>query len=340
MSLFANGNRVNIRFLYLISLIFLFSVHPIAAFSQSNYPNQLVKIIVPFAAGGPTDGIARKLALALSQETGKSFVVENKPGAQGVIGTVQVKDAKPDGYTLMVNETKGLFAIYPAITKPSPFDGRKDFTPISLIAHGPVFLLVNSNQPIKNFKELIELSKNTPNGLSFGSAGGKGQFPTHVGPELLKIKYGLNAQNIAYRGGSPALIDLAADRVHFTMSTGLVSAQPFIDSGKVKPLAVTGLQRSLSQPNVPTFSELGYPLPEIDEGVMFAFWGPANLPPEVMNYLNAAVSKALQSKEMIDGLKALDLFIPKNQGPQHHGELMDKEIKTWGSIAVKMNLTD
>ena len=340
MLLFPYVNRVNARFLQLISLALLLSFHPMSAFSQSNYPNQPVRIIAPFAPGGPTDGIARKLASALSQVTGKSFIVENKPGAQGIIGTVHVKDAKPDGYTLLFNETTGVFAINPAITKPPPFDSRKDFTQISLIASGPIFLLVNSNSPVKNVKELIDLSKNTPNGLSFGSAGGMGQFPTHVAPELMKMKYGLQAQNVAYRSAGLALIDLAGERVQLAMSTGLVAAQPFIDSGKVKPIAVTGLHRLPTQPNVPTFYELGYPFPELDEGAMFAFFGPANLPPEVMNYLNAAVIKALQSKEMIDSLKVLGFSIAKNQGPQAHTEFMDKEIKTWGSIAVKMNLAE
>jgi len=340
MSLFPRGDRVYKHFLYLISIVLILLLYSIEGFSQSIYPNQPVRIIAPFAPGGPTDGIARKLASALSLATGKSFIVENKSGAQGIIGTVHVKDSKPDGYTLLFNETTGVFAINPAITKPPPFDSRKDFTQISLIASGPIFLLVNSNLPVKNVKELIDLSKNTPNGISFGSAGGMGQFPTHVAPELMKMKYGLQAQNIAYRSAGLALIDLAGERVQLAMSTGLVAAQPFIDSGKVKPLAVTGLQRSPTQPNVPTFYELGYPFPELDEGAMFAFFGPANLPLEVMNYLNVAVNKALQTKEMVDSLKVLGFSIAKNQGPQNHTEFMDKEIKTWGSIAVKMNLAE
>jgi tripartite-type tricarboxylate transporter receptor subunit TctC len=122
------------------------------------YPNQTVKIIAPFAPGGPTDGIARKLANGLTLVTGKTFIVENKPGAQAILGTVFVKDSKPDGYTLLLNETTGVFAINPAITNPPPFDSNKDFTPISLVASGPIFLLVNSALPVKNVKELIELS--------------------------------------------------------------------------------------------------------------------------------------------------------------------------------------
>ena len=339
MTLFPHVNRVGIWLLRIVSFSYIELISSVSI-AQSNYPNQPVKIIAPFAPGGPTDGIARKLATALSQVTGKSFIVENKPGAQGIIGTVYVKDAKPDGYTLLLNETTGVFAINPAITKPPPFDTRKDFTPISLIASGPIFLLVNTNLPVKNLKDLIDLSKNTPNGISFGSAGGMGQFPTHVAPELIKMKYGLKAQNVAYRGAGLALIDLAGERVQFAMSTGLVAAQPFIDSGKVRPLAVTGVNRLQGQPNVPTFSEIGYPFPELDEGAMFAFFGPANLPKDVMIYLNNAIHNALQSKEMGDGLNALGLSIAKNQGPQNHAEFMEKEIKTWSSIAVKMNLSE
>jgi len=304
------------------------------------YPNQTVKIIAPFAPGGPTDGIARKLANGLTLVTGKTFIVENKPGAQAILGTVFVKDSKPDGYTLLLNETTGVFAINPAITNPPPFDSNKDFTPISLIASGPIFLLVNSNLPVKNVKELIELSKKNPNGLSYGSAGGMGQFPTHVSPELVKMKYGLVASNIPYRGAGLALIDLAAGRVDFAMSTGLVAAQPFLDSGKVRAIAVTGKQRLANMPAVPTFLELGYPLPELDEGVMFALFGPANLPPEIVTYLSNATIKAFYTSEMSDGLRTLGLSTAKNPGPKSHAQLMKTEISTWTPIAKKMNLSE
>ncbi len=305
-----------------------------------SYPNQPVKIIAPFAPGGPTDGIARKLANGLTLVTGKPFIVENKPGAQAILGTVFVKDSKPDGYTLLLNETTGVFAINPAITNPPPFDSNKDFTPISLVASGPIFLLVSNDLPVNNLKELIELSKKTPGGLSYGSAGGMGQFPTHVSPELFKIKYGLVAKNIPYRGAGLALIDLAAGRVDFAMSTGLVAAQPFLDSGKVRAIAVTGKQRLANMPSVPTFLELGYPLPELDEGVMFALFGPANLPPDVVNYLATATMKAFHTKEMSDGLKALGLSTAKNPGPKAHGQMMRTEAATWTPIAKKMNLTE
>jgi tripartite-type tricarboxylate transporter receptor subunit TctC len=304
------------------------------------YPNLPVKIIAPFAPGGPTDGIARKLANGLTIVTGKPFIVENKPGAQAILGTVFVKDSKPDGYTLLLNETTGVFAINPAITNPPPFDSNKDFTPISLIASGPIFLLVNSALPVKNVKELIELSKKNPNGLSYGSAGGMGQFPTHVSPELFKMKYGLVANNIPYRGAGLALIDLAAGRVDFAMSTGLVAAQPFLDSGKVRAIAVTGKQRLANMPTVPTFLELGYPLPELDEGVMFALFGPANLPPDIVAYLSNATLKAFHTTEMTDGLKALGLSTAKNPGPKSHAQMMKTEISTWTPIAKKMTLTE
>lgn len=201
-------------------------------------------------------------------------------------------------------------------------------------------MLVNSNLPVSDLKDLIELSKKKPYGLSYGSAGGMGQFPTHVSPELFKLKYGLVAKNIPYRGAGLALIDLAAGRVDFAMSTGLVAAQPFLDSGKVRAIAVTGRQRLVNMPNVPTFLEMGYPLPELDEGVMFALFGPANLPPNVVNFLSNAVVKAFYTREMAEGLTTLGLTTAKNPGPKAHGAMMKMEVQTWTPIAKKMNLTE
>ena len=333
---FPSSNLAKILFCFIAPAL----TYAAVAQDRGQYPNQPVKIIAPFAPGGPTDGIARKLANGLTLVTGKTFVVENKPGAQAILGTVFVKDAKPDGYTLLLNETTGVFAVNPAITNPPPFDSNKDFTPISLIASGPIFLLVNSALPVKNLNELIELSKKNPGGLSYGSAGGMGQFPTHVSPELFKMKYGLVARNIPYRGAGLALIDLAAGRVDFAMSTGLVAAQPFLDSGKVRAIAVTGKQRLANMPTVPTFLELGYPLPELDEGVMFALFGPANLPPDIVEYLSTATVKAFHTSEMSEGLKTLGLSTAKNPGPKPHGQMMKTEITTWTPIAKKMNLTE
>jgi len=333
---FPSSNLAKILFCFIAPAL----TYAAVAQDRGQYPNQPVKIIAPFAPGGPTDGIARKLANGLTLVTGKTFVVENKPGAQAILGTFFVKDAKPDGYTLLLNETTGVFAINPAITNPPPFDSNKDFTPISLIASGPIFLLVNSALPVKNLNELIELSKKNPGGLSYGSAGGMGQFPTHVSPELFKMKYGLVARNIPYRGAGLALIDLAAGRVDFAMSTGLVAAQPFLDSGKVRAIAVTGKQRLANMPTVPTFLELGYPLPELDEGVMFALFGPANLPPDIVEYLSTATVKAFHTSEMSEGLKTLGLSTAKNPGPKPHGQMMKTEITTWTPIAKKMNLTE
>ncbi|RYY72315.1 MAG: tripartite tricarboxylate transporter substrate binding protein, partial [Comamonadaceae bacterium] len=231
-----------------------------AVVQAATWPTQPVKLVVPFAPGGPTDAVARHLANNLQKVLGQSVVIENKAGAQGALGTVAVKDAKPDGYTLLLHEIPGTFAILPAISGGKPmYNGKTDFTPISMVASGPIFLLVNTSVPARSIRELLAHAKTVPGGLTYGSSGGMGQMPTHVGPEIFKLKSGLAARNIVYRGAGPAMVDLAAGRVDFMMTTGLVAAMPFLETGRLRVLAVTSRERHPFYGAAPTFAESGYP---------------------------------------------------------------------------------
>ena len=305
---------------------------------SATWPSQPIKLVVPFAAGGPTDAVARFLAENLRRVLGQSVVVENRAGAQGAVGTVAVKDAQPDGYTLLLHEIPGTFAILPAMTPKPSYDGKLDFTPISMVASGPIFLLVRSDLPAKNLEELVAYSKTVPGGINYGSSGGMGQMPTHMGPEIFKLKSGLIARNIVYRGASPALVDLAAGRVDFMMTTGLGAAMGFLDSGKVRVLAVTSRERQPFYKDAPTFAESGFAVPELENGTIFGLLGPAGLPPDIVATLSEAVRKVLASAEFEAQLGPLMMAPFAKGGPEVLAHILDSEISSWVPVVRKLNL--
>lgn len=297
---------------------------------------QAIKIVVPFAAGGPTDVVGRTLAIGLQKELNSPVVVENKPGAQGVLGVTAVKDAKPDGTTLLLHEITGSFAVLPAMSRSPTYDGQKDFSPIGMVASGPIFLLVHQALPARDLRELVAYSKTVPGGLTFGSSGGLGQMPTHMGPEILKLKSGMIARNIIYRGAGPAMIDLAAGRVDFMFTTGLGAAMPFLESGKIRALAVTS--KSAALPSVPTFAEAGFPVPELAGGTTFGLWGPVGLSSATISALNQGLNRVLSGATFRAQLGPL-LMTPYTPGsPQVLSDVVSTEIATWTPIVRKLNL--
>ena len=301
------------------------------------YPSKPIRLIISFAPGGPTDLIARTLAKELTPILGQQVIAENRPGAAGAIATSAVARADPDGYTLLFHEVAATFAIQPFVTKSLPYDITRDIAPVSLVARGPVFLLVNAELPVTNVKELIALAKAQPNGLSFGSAGGSGQLPTHIGPELLKIKSDIKVVHVPYKGAAPALLDLAAGRTAFMMTTGTGSAKPFLDSGKIRAIAVTGSKRSDALPNVPTFREQGVPLPELDQGTSWAVFGPRGIPADVVRTLEDAIAKALQSPELRKGFALLDIE-PAAGSAVNLAAQIRQERETWPPLLKKMDI--
>jgi tripartite-type tricarboxylate transporter receptor subunit TctC len=307
------------------------------AASAQTYPAQPVQVVIPFSAGGPTDIIGRELAKALSEELKQQFVVENKTGASGTIATSYVARAKPNGYTVLFHEVAATFGIQPRVMPSLPYDVAQDFTPVGLAARGPIFLLVNDALPVTNLKELIALAKQKPGMLTFGSAGGSGQLPTHIGPELFKVKQGLDILHVPYKGTGPALIDLAAGRLSFMMTTGTGSAKAFLDAGKIRAIAVTGKTRSERMPDVATFLEQGVPIPELNDGTAWGLFGPAGLPDDVVAKLNAAMQKVLGSPELRASFARLDIY-PAKSTAKELGALMRTESSTWKPLVAKMNI--
>ena len=275
--------------------------------AASDYPTRPLQFIVPFSAGGQFDFLARVVAASMSKNLGQEIVVENVSGAGGNVGGARAANAKPDGYTLL--EYGGNFAIAKYLTKNLSYDPVADFIPVAAISLAPHAVLVNNGLPAKDFKELVAYAKAHPDKLNYATPGvGTSMQLTF---EEIKSHFGFPAVHIPYRGGSNALNDLASGQV----DAGIVAvapAMPFIESGQIRALAVTGPQRAQSLPDVPTISELGY------EGFSSGSWAgiavPKDTPAEIVKRLHAAVQAALKDPQVKERLASLSFtLLPGSQ---------------------------
>ena len=246
---------------------------------------QPINIIVPFAPGGFTDLIARRLARDLGHALKTSVVVQNKAGASGQIGSAVVAREKPDGYTLLVTATQHV--IYPALQPNLPYDPKKDFSNIAILALAPNVLLVPAKAPVNNVKEFVDYAKKQPDGLAFGSSGVGGS--AHLSGELFKLVTGANLRHIPYKGAAPAATDLVGAQIPSAFLDA-TSASAFIQNGKAKALAVTSKQPLPSLPGIPTIAESGYPSYESQAWV--GLFGPPGLPGEIVARLNDIAQQA------------------------------------------------
>jgi tripartite-type tricarboxylate transporter receptor subunit TctC len=274
-------------------LVFLFA----AGLAQAqNYPSKPVRLIVPFAAGGSTDVIARILAPKLSEVWGQQVIVDNRPGGNTVIGTDIVAKSPPDGHVLLV--TPAPFTVVPSVLTKLPYDPAKDFEPITLINTTPMGFVVHPGVPAKNLKELIALAKARPGQMNFGSSG-SGGVP-HLSGELLNTMAGLKIIHVPYKGNAPALADLVGGHVDMAFN-GLTSVMAFIKSGRLRVLGVTSLTRTAALPEVPTFDEQGL------KGFQAVAWNgltaPARTPKEAIVRIQEASARIIKSPELAEQLK-------------------------------------
>ena len=278
---------------HLFLLVFLFA----AGLAQAqNYPSKPVRLIVPFAAGGSTDVIARILAPKLSEVWGQQVIVDNRPGGNTVIGTDIVAKSPPDGHVLLV--TPAPFTVVPSVLTKLPYDPAKDFEPITLINTTPMGFVVHPGVPAKNLKELIALAKARPGQMNFGSSG-SGGVP-HLSGELLNTMAGLKIIHVPYKGNAPALADLVGGHVDMAFN-GLTSVMAFIKSGRLRVLGVTSLTRTAALPEVPTFDEQGL------KGFQAVAWNgltaPARTPKEAIVRIQEASARIIKSPELAEQLK-------------------------------------
>ena len=255
------------------------------SFALAQYPARPVRVVIPFPPGGPTDVVGRLLAQKMAESTGQGFVIENRAGGNATIGASEVARSPADGYTLLFNAN--IFTITPLISKSVPYDVQKDFTAVALVAKGPIALAVTAGLAAKNVAELIALARSNPDRLAFaiGSNGSAG----HLATEMLKRAAGIDLLIVPYKGSTPAYQDLIGGQIHGFMDP-VLGAQPHWKGGRIRVLAVTSAKRLPSAPETPTVAEI---LPGYEIYAWYGLWGPANLPKEVTQKLNAEVNKAL-----------------------------------------------
>jgi tripartite-type tricarboxylate transporter receptor subunit TctC len=293
--------------------------------AQSNYPTRPVRFIVPSSAGGGTDIITRALAVKLAERLGQPFVVENRPGATGIIGYEMLAKAEPDGHTILT--APSAITINPLLYKKVPYDVLRDYAPVTLIATVPNILLVHPSVPAQSLKELIALAKAQPGHLHYASAG-LGSSP-HMSMELLKGMAGINVSHVPYKGTGPGLIDLLAGRVS-AMMTNVLSAVPHIKSGKLRALGVSGSKRSSVLADVPTIAEAG--VAGYDVMQWYGVLAPAGTPRDIVLRLHAEIVRALELPDVKERLAA-DGAEAVGSTPDVFGALIRSEVERWAAVA-------
>lgn len=296
---------------------------------DGRYPAKPVRIVVGFGAGGGTDIAARAIAVKLSDVFNTSFVVDNRPGAAGNLAGDIVAKSNPDGYTmLMANSTIAI----PSLSANLPFDIRKDFTPLSLVALGPSVLVVHPTVPASTVKELVALAKGKPKQLLFGS-GGVGNV-THLAMELLMSTAGVEMVHVPYKGGAPSVVGLVSGEVQ-TLFTSIPTALPQITAGKMRAIGVSVAKRNPALPNVPTIAEAGIP------GYYAASWYglllPANVAKPVVDTLAKEISTAMEVPAIRDSMTRQG-FEPVGNRPAEFAKFIREEIPRWERVVRNANI--
>ncbi len=295
------------------------------------YPSRTVSVVVPYPAGGSVDGVARIIVQKLNETLGQNFIVENRAGgAGGIVGASYVAKAAPDGHTLML--TASIHIITPFLHKQVPYDVMKDFSPITLIAAGPLVVSTTPSMPADNLKDLFALVRKDPQKYtfatsSFGSAG-------HLAIELLKRDAGVDTLVIAYKGAGPALTDLMSGQVHL-MADPMLSSLPLAQSGKIKALAITSTRRVAAAPDIPTIAESG--MTGFDFVSWYGLWGPKNLSPEIVAKLQADVARIVADPAVKERLGVLG-FEPIGSTTDYFARYIDEESAKYGKIIKDANI--
>jgi len=288
------------------------------------WPNKPVKLVVPFPAGGGTDAFARPLAAALSQALGQSFFIDNRGGAGGTIGAEIAAKSPNDGYTFLVGAVHHTIAV--SVYSKLPYDLERDLMPVTLVAVVPNVVVVHPKVPVNSITELVAYAKANPNKLNFASAGNGTSH--HLAPELFKTMTGTQMNHIPYKGAGPAMQDLLAGQVDL-MFDGMGSSAPQIRGGKLRPLAVTTTTRSPAFPDVPTVQEAGVPGYEVT--TWYGLWAPAGTPPDIVNKLQAEVTKALLKQDMKEIWAAQGASSGGNT-PEQFTVFIRNEVVKWAKV--------
>ncbi len=300
----------------------LYGVAP--ALAQDAWPSKPVRLVVPFVAGGSTDVVARMLGQKLSALWGQTVVIDNRGGAGGNLGADQVAKSAPDGYTLLM--ASGSITINPQIYKKMPFDTKKDLVPITNVVSGPMLVVVPESLPVRTLKELVALAKAKPGALNFGSAGVGSQV--HLAAENFANATGIDIAHVPYKGEAAGYTDLIGGQVQL-MVGNFAAASALLGNGRLRPLAVTGKQRSPQLPDVPTVAESGYP--GFENSGWFGLLAPAGTPPEVIAKIQRDTATAMAETEMKARLYVLGMT-PVANSTAEFSRQMDDEMVRWAAV--------
>ena len=304
---------------------------PLPALAQA-WPAKPIRMVIPFPAGGATDIVGRVVAQKLGAALGQQVVIDNKPGAGGTIGADLVAKAPADGYTILL-ATSSTHSIGPALNPKMPYDAFRDFAPIAQVANAPSVLVVGRDSPAKTAPELVALLKKNPGRYNFGSSG-IGTYP-HLAAEMFKWRAGgLYVVHIPYRGTGLVITDLVAGQIAFLMDS-IVSAQPHIADGKVRPLAVSGAKRSSSLPAVPTFQELG--IPGMDFSNWFGVFAPAGTPPEIVARLNRELNAIVRMPDVVTTLERSGAEVSSGT-PEQFAKVIRDENENWKAVIQRAGI--
>jgi tripartite-type tricarboxylate transporter receptor subunit TctC len=303
---------------------------PWLAGAQDAYPSKPVKLVVPYAAGGPADLLARSVADKLSPRLGQPVVIENKPGAGGHTGGELVARAPADGYTLVLATIahNGAVALYPKLR----YDPMKEFKPVILLAEAPSILIVRQDLPAKSVQDVLGLARSQPGRLTYGSAGNGSAM--HMAAELFRYMTRIDYTHVPYRGGAPAMADLLGGQIDMLFES-LGTAHPHLKTGKVRPIAVTGTSRSASLPDVPTVAEAG--VPGYSSVPWYTISVASGTPAAIVNKLNTEINAALKAPDLVQRWDGLGI-VPLGGTPAEAQKRNEVETAKWSAVIKAANI--
>jgi tripartite-type tricarboxylate transporter receptor subunit TctC len=301
--------------------------------SAVDYPVRPIKLVVPYAAGGPTDVLGRLVADYLGRDLKQAVIVENKPGAQGAIGAEAVARADPDGYTLFV-AAGSIIVLNPMLYKKLSYDPVKDFRMLALVTDLPVVMEVHPSVPAKTVAEFVAYAKQNPGKLNFGSAGTGGTI--HLAGEMFKQMAGIEMTHVPYKGAGPALTDLLSGNIQ-VMFDSMGTALPPVKAGLLRPLGVSSTQRSPDLPDVPTIAESGYP--DYAVSVWYGIVAPSKLPDEIAQKISASLDRALNDDTFRASLEKIGFPVFRPRSAAAITEFIDADRARWSAVLRAQNIS-
>ena len=295
------------------------------------YPTKPIRVISPWAPGGPAEGLARVVTTKMSEGLGQPIVIESKPGANGTIGTAFVAKSAPDGYTILLSHL-GPTAISPALQKDLPYDSLKDFEPIAQVVAGPTLLVVRNDLPVQDVKQLVAYAKANPGKLSYGSVGVAST--THLAGELLNMLAGIDTVHIPYKGSTPIVVDLMGGRVDMAF-IGISGSIQQAKAGQIRALAISTLKRSPNFPEIPAVSET---VPGFELNSWYGMMAPAGTPKPIVNRLQQELAAALKKPDVVEWMKQNGLD-PVGSTPEEHAAHIRAELAKWAKIVKDAKVT-